>query len=94
MAKAPAKKPRQKSLPKMGPVKNTKIESLAERFVDARDEWQGRLKPMIDAQDLLHIAMKEAKLAIYEMPDGSKVEIVGSEKVRVRRPKPESNGEA
>lgn len=90
-----AKKPRQKSLPKMGPVKNSKIESLAERFVDARDEWQALNRPMVDARDLLEIAMKEAKLRTYEF-DGNEIGFEASEKLFVRKKKEPkaSKGEA
>lgn len=80
-------KPKQKTLPDMGQQSNPKIERLADRYAEARDKWQALHKPMTDAQDLLYAAMIEASIKAYEMPDGRMVEIVASEKVKVRRAK-------
>jgi len=89
---ATATKKRQKPLPGMEQPKNAKIEKLADQFVTARDEWQALRRPMTTAQDKLYVAMQEAKIRAYELPDGSMCEIVtGKEKVRVRKPKSEDD---
>ena len=62
-------------------------------FVDLRDTWIAANKPMNNARDLLHIAMQDAKLTRYELPNGAVVQVLPQEKVVVRKPKHESNGE-
>lgn len=77
-------KPKQAHLPGMTPPKLPKVERLADRFEEARNEWQAAKQPMLDARDLLETAMKEAGITRYEF-GGKVVEIIAEEKVTVRK---------
>ena len=86
-AKKPARKPRQKALPGMGQRASPKIESLARKYLDRRDEWMGAKQPFINARDLLEAAMKEEKVTAYEF-DNKIIAFDGPEphvKVRVKK---------
>ncbi len=48
-------------------------------------------QPMVNAQGLLYAAMREEKLKVYELPDGRVVEVVATEKVKVRKAREDSD---
>lgn len=82
-------KPKQQHLPTMEPEKIPKIERLADRYVEKRDERMRLADEEADAKDLLHTAMKEAKLPRYEY--GARVvEVTTDENVKVRKAQKET----
>lgn len=86
------RKPRQQYIEGLEPPSNPKLDRLAERFEDARDAWQALHQPMMDAQDLLHTAMKEAGVNYHKTPSGLQCfVVVGPEKVKVKRKKAEAD---
>lgn len=80
---------RQGHLEGLEPPTIPEIEELAEGFVKARNAWQRRHPAMMEAQTLLHDTMKRHGIRNYQFDDYN-VEIVGSEKVRVKAKKDES----
>ena len=80
------RKPRQARLPGMEPPVNKDVERLAEAYVELRNERMGMLRNEIAKRDLLQLKMHELGLTTYEY-DGKIVELVGTEKVKVRSSK-------
>jgi hypothetical protein len=81
-ATKPARKPRQKTLPRMGGRRNQKIEDLAEKFLTAREAWKDASRPFSTAKQLLEAAMDEARLESYEF-DGKRISFKGKKKLVV-----------
>lgn len=90
----PKESPRVKqgSLPEMEPPSIPEIEEAADGYVKARNAWQRKHQPMMEAQEILHDAMRKHKQKRYDF-DGKIVEIVGSEKVKVKSAKEEEGDE-
>ena len=82
-----SRKAKQQHLPTMEPPSIRKIEQLADRYTDARDDRMAKLQEEIAAKDLLWAAMIEAGLKIYEY-DGKTIELVSEEKIKVKTKKP------
>lgn len=78
--------PVQQDLPGAEQPRHKDIERLAAQFVQARNAWQALHDPMMNKRDLLEAKMKEHGLKAYEF-DGKVVELVQSEKCRVRTKK-------
>jgi hypothetical protein len=85
---APPEEPKAKQghLPEMEPPSIPEIEEAAEAYVKARNKWQRAHQPMMEAQEILHGVMREKGQRRYEF-DSKIVEIVGSEKVKVKAAK-------
>lgn len=79
-------KPKQAFLKGMKPKSVPDIETAAEEYREARNDWQSRHQPMMEAQEKLHELMKAHKLKRYEYDD-EVVEIIGKEKVKVSKKK-------
>jgi len=88
-AKAP-KKPRAKQghLNGMEPPSIPEIDTAADNFVEARNAWQSRNQPMVEAKAILEAAMKKHKLKKYEY-DGKIVTFETSETLKVNVKKPD-----
>lgn len=80
------KKPKQRHLEGMEPPSIPKLDKLADTYVERRGERMAMLQSEIAARDLLEAAMHENGLTSYEY-DGKTVEIVATQKVKVRTKK-------
>lgn len=76
----------------MEPETIPEIEDAAENFVKARNKWQRAHQPMIEAHEILHALLKKHGLRHYEFDD-TLVDVVGSEKVRVKARKDDDTEE-
>ncbi len=93
-AKAP-KKPRAKQgyLNGMEPPSIPEIDTAADNFVEARNAWQSRNQPMVEAKAILEAAMKKHKLKKYEY-GGKIVTFETSETLKVNVKKPDKEEKA
>lgn len=78
-------RPKQTRLPGFEEEKIPAIEKLACEYAELRDERMRLWAEETARQDLLQAKMKEHGRRRYEMEDGRIVEIVGQEKVKVRK---------
>ena len=83
----PKRKPKQKQLPGLETPKIKKIEDLADRYVERRNERMAMLQSEIASRDLLSAVMIEHGLKAYQCEDGKTIEFVATEKIKVRSKK-------
>ncbi len=88
-----AKKAKQGHLAGMEPPSIPEIDDAANSSADVRRRRMALTEQETTAADALLALMHEHELKVYDCPDGKKVEISALEKIKVRRPKEESNGE-
>jgi hypothetical protein len=80
-------------LPDMAPPSHKDIDSAADEYREARGERMRWNKLEGEKADVLLAKMREHDLTTYTTPEGYIVSVDELRKVKVRRPKGESNGE-
>lgn len=92
-----AKRTKQQHILDMAPPSSPKLEDAADAFMNARNAWQSKHKPMMDARAEVERLMHELKLTTYEFNrDGVDyvVQLDTTEKVKVKTKKrEEANGD-
>ncbi len=93
--KAPSRRPRPKQgyLADMEPPSIPALDRMADELAEVRGERMRLTERETNLADLLLIKMKEHGLKTYTTSQGKKVDVVSTDKIKVRRPS-EENGEA
>ena len=70
-------------LPEMAPETIPEVEAAAKAFQKARNAWQTKHPPMMEAREILIAAMKEHKLTVYRFKQTT-VELTEDARVKVK----------
>ncbi len=88
-----ATKPKQIELPGVERKKIKEIEDAAESYVALRDKRMALLEKEIESKAVLLDTMHKHKLTVYRLDDGRIVEVLPTEKVKVKASPEDGDGD-